>query len=150
MASALDLLRPDVRAGEKAAMDLDPTHDYTTDPGCLPCHSTGYNHAGGYSVPTAGDPAAERAAKELAGAGCEACHGPGDRYVTAHADVQSNERRYAQAEFFDAGQYNVDAAVCAACHRREAPCIPPDRTFDFASRKDEGTHKHYDLKFRKQ
>jgi tetratricopeptide (TPR) repeat protein len=150
MASALDILRPTVRAEVKASRNLDPQTDYTADTLCLSCHTTGFGHPGGYQIPPPGDAAGARAAKEFAGVGCEGCHGPGSKFATIHEDIQANQRQYLQSELYEAGQYRVDVRVCVACHTVEAPCIDSGYSFDFAERKEEGTHRHYDLKFRTQ
>ena len=148
MADALELLKPGVRGDEKAARNLNPQKDYSAETQCLACHATGFGHAGGYQTPASGDAAAARTAKEVAGVGCEACHGPGSMYLPVHQDVQTKRRQYAQSEFYKAGQYNVELRVCAGCHQEQAPCVGSGYVFDFEARKEQGTHRHFDLKLR--
>jgi tetratricopeptide (TPR) repeat protein len=148
MARSLELLEPGIRGEAKTLRGLEPQRDYTAEPACLRCHTTGYGHPGGYPTTPPGDPAGVRLAGELAGVGCESCHGPGSRFVDVHKDIQDNKRQYGQSELYAAGQYQIDIRVCVGCHLQDAPCIGPEISFDFETRKDEGTHTHYDLKFR--
>ena len=67
-AKAFDLLKPGVRAEAKTKAKIDPNKDYSADPGCLECHTTGFGEAGGYDIAM---PPAQ--AKGLAGVGCESC-----------------------------------------------------------------------------
>ena len=147
MANTFEALEAGKRTDVKASRNLDPQKDYTKDTQCLGCHSTGFGHAGGYRTPAPNDARAARAAEQHRGVACESCHGPGNKYSVIHKDVQDKKRQYAQAEFFDSGQYPVDARVCAACHQDKAPCIESGYVFEFEKRKEEGTHKHYDLQF---
>ncbi|MHC4305371.1 MAG: multiheme c-type cytochrome [Planctomycetota bacterium] len=148
MAKTFDVLLPGAAADAKAERGLDPQEDYTGETRCLSCHTTGYGHRGGYRVPPPGDAAAARTAGELAGVGCEACHGPGSIFVSIHEEIQDSQRKYEPSELYDAGQYEVGTRVCAGCHTESAPCIDPGYTFDFEQRKEQGTHRHYDLKLR--
>ncbi|MHC4767020.1 MAG: multiheme c-type cytochrome [Planctomycetota bacterium] len=148
MAKTFEVLRPGAAADAKADRGLDPQEDYTGDTQCLSCHTTGYGHRGGYRTPPPGDAAAARTAGELAGVGCEACHGPGSVFVSIHEEIQDSQRTYEASELHDAGQYRIATPVCAGCHRESAPCISPGYTFDFEQRKEQGTHRHYDLKYR--
>lgn len=148
MAKALEVLKPGQATDVKARSNLDPRTDFSTDAACLACHTNGFGLPGGYRIPPPGDARATRAASANAGIGCESCHGPGGKYEAIHKDIQDNQRKYTSAELHEAGQYQVDARVCAACHDEKAPCIAPGYVFDFEQRKDEGTHKHHDLRFR--
>ncbi|MBI4605242.1 MAG: tetratricopeptide repeat protein [Planctomycetes bacterium] len=148
MSHAVDLLKPGARSEVKAARKLDPQKDYTADSRCLACHSTGFGYAGGYEVPPAGDAARARAVEETACVSCESCHGPGGKYVAVHKHIQDNRRRYTQDELYAAGQSKIEPGVCAACHNQSAPCIPQGYAFDFEKRKEQGTHKHYELNYR--
>ncbi len=150
MAKAFDLLKPGTRADKKQSRGLDAQKDYRTDPQCLACHTTGFGISGGYEVPPPGDARAARTAAKFAGVGCECCHGPGKKFAEVHKDIQENQRQFAQAELYAAGQFEVVARVCARCHDERAACIGPGYDFDYAERKEQGTHKHYDLKFRKK
>jgi len=148
MAGAFNALKPGETSDVKIARGLDPARDYTTDPACLKCHTSGYGYPGGYPAPGAGDPAASREAAEHAGVGCESCHGPGSKFTLIHQEILDTQRTYTQRELYQAGQYEVGPGVCAACHVTGAPCIPPDYVFDYQTRKEQGTHRHYDLRFR--
>jgi tetratricopeptide (TPR) repeat protein len=148
MAKTFEVLLPGAAAEAKANHGLDPQEDYTGDTRCLSCHTTGYGHRGGYRIPPPGDDAAGRLAGDLAGVGCEGCHGPGSVFVSTHEDIQDSQRQYRQTELYEAGQYEIDIRVCAGCHVESAPCIDAGYTFDFEQRKEEGTHRHHDLKFR--
>jgi hypothetical protein len=75
------LLKPGERADAKKKAKLDPEKDYTADPQCLRCHTTGYRQRGGFKptgsknkkgkdVSTKIDP--EEPNKEQVG--CEMCH----------------------------------------------------------------------------
>jgi tetratricopeptide (TPR) repeat protein len=143
MAQALDLLKPGERAEAKAARGLDPQTDYGSETRCLPCHTTGFGHAGGYQPS-----ATQGFSRPAEGVSCESCHGPGSAYVAIHKDIQDNRRTYTQQELYESGQYPVDARVCVSCHTQSAPCIAPGYVFDFEQRKQDGTHRHYDLQFR--
>ncbi len=145
MAKAIELLEPGVRATEKLSRGLDAQKDYRTDAQCLKCHTTGFGAPGGYGVPPVGD---DRAVAQLAGVGCESCHGPGSEFTKIHKDIQGSRRPYTRAELYEAGQFEVTARVCAGCHDGQAACIAPGYEFDFEDRKEQGTHKHYDLKLR--
>jgi tetratricopeptide (TPR) repeat protein len=148
MAKTFEVLQPGAAADVKANRGLDLQQDYTADTRCLSCHATGFGHQGGYRIPPPGDDAAARSARELAGVGCEGCHGPGSSFVSTHEDIQDNQRQYRQSELHEAGQYEITLRVCAGCHTESAPCIDPGYTFDFEQRREEGTHRHYDLKLR--
>jgi hypothetical protein len=65
------------------------------NPKCLPCHTIGYNRAGGYTNP--------QATPQLENVGCEACHGPSSR----HPDP-------AQSGY---GRLALD--FCVTCHTHE-------------------------------
>lgn len=149
MAKTFDVLKADAASEEKQNRGLDSQKDYTTEPLCLSCHTTGFDQEDGYQVLTVGDNKAAKAAQSYAGVGCESCHGPGSKYSKIHKDIQDKERQYSLNELYDAGQYKVEEIVCVVCHNENAPCVEQEGyNFDYAERKDQGTHKHYDLKFR--
>ena len=115
MGRTFDVLKPGKAVEAKKKTNLDPKKDYTKEPACLPCHTTGYGLPGGYRVPSEGDAGAAKTAKANEGTTCEACHGPGSKYVALHADVADKKRKYSVKEFYDAGMIRIDASVCTTC-----------------------------------
>ncbi len=148
MAKTFEVLKPGVNAEAKTELKFDPNKDYTKDPECLSCHTTGYGMPGGYRIPSEKDTKAKKIAKENEGITCEACHGPGSLYVDGHKNVKDNKRKYTQEEFFKAGLYKIDAQVCIACHNQKNPTAGPDFKFDYKKHKTEDTHRNYPLKYR--
>jgi len=139
MAQSFDNLKPGERAEAKKAAGLDPDKDYTTDVTCLPCHTTGYGQPGGF-VDIATTP-------ELAGAGCETCHGAGGTYI-ADGYMTLKNKEYKKAELVAVGMVDtVEAAQCVGCHNADSPFVEVDFTFDFEANKDLGTHEKYPMKY---
>lgn len=66
------------------------------DPGCVVCHTTGFDRPGGVTT-------VATATERFAGVGCESCHGPGLAHVTATDKRGSISRR-------------VQPTVCLGCH----------------------------------
>jgi hypothetical protein len=85
---------------------------------CIVCHVTGLELQGGYPAPDSARTAA------LAVVGCESCHGPGSRHVSAPLADKKKTIHGAVSE-----------KTCVQCH---TPVITP--TFDFAEMKKTGTH----------
>ena len=139
MAKAFDILKPGERAEQKQAAGLDADTDYTKDATCVACHVTGHGKPGGFvdfeSTPN------------LAGVGCEVCHGPGGTYIKPeHMSLKNKE--YEKAAIVAVGLVEqVTEAQCKACHNTESPFVGDDYVFDFASTKTEGTHETYPLKY---
>jgi hypothetical protein len=139
MAKAFEVLKPGANADEKKAAGLDPNKDYTTDDTCLPCHVTGYGKEGGF-VDIEKTP-------ELAGVGCEMCHGAGGTYVQDQY-MSSKNKKYKKADIVAVGMVDtVSEEQCRGCHNTDSPFVGEDYVFDFAKRKDEGTHEHLPLKY---
>lgn len=139
MATTFETLRPGERAEAKQEAGLDPDKDYTTDPECLPCHTTGYGEAGGF-VDEASTP-------ELMNVGCEMCHGPGGTY-TQDEYMSLKNKEYKLDEVVAAGMVRtVTVAQCEGCHNAQSPFVGDDHVFDFEANKDKGTHEKYPLKY---
>jgi len=156
-AKAFDLLKPGVRAEAKVKAKVDPNKDYTAEPGCLGCHTTGYGEAGGY------DPAMPPAqAKALANVGCESCHGAGSLFKKEHGDAEGRFKKdgaTTERKLLVAAGQNFDyEKACNACHGVGAQkpgspfnaSVDPKYAFDFdkavrATGKGKGVHDHYKL-----
>jgi len=139
MATSFDNLKPGERAEAKKAAGLDPEKDYTQDAACVGCHTTGYGKPGGF-VDIASTP-------DLAGVGCETCHGPGGTYVKDPYMTLKN-KEYKKAEIVAVGMVDtVSEAQCTGCHNADSPFVGDDHVFDFAANKDKGTHEAYPLKY---
>ena len=139
MAKTFDTLRPGVRADAKKAAGLDPDKDYTADPACLPCHTTGYGMDSGFID--------EASSPELLGVGCEMCHGAGGTY-TQDALMSLKNKEYKLDEVVAAGMVReVSADQCTVCHNSDSPFVDDDFVFDFEAAQATGTHEHYPLKY---
>lgn len=136
MAKAFELLKPGVAVEAKKAAKLDPNKDYTADANCVGCHVTGYGQNGGF-VNVASTP-------DLAGVGCEACHGPGGTYIKKeHMSLQNKE--YKKADIVAVGLVGeIKKEQCTLCHNEKSPFF---KAFDFEARKKEGTHEKVPLKY---
>ena len=129
---------------------IDSAKDYTTDADCLKCHTTGYGEEGGYAIPDAKNKRAQRKAAQLEGVGCESCHGPGSEYVKIFEEIQDKERQYSLDELYAVGLTKISKETCDTCHNTDSPLVGDDYVFDYEKRKDEGSHKHVELKLRKK
>jgi hypothetical protein len=146
-ANAMDILKPGERADVKTEHGLDPQKDYTKDPVCLGCHTTGYGKPGGYpEVSDSWTDDQAKAAKNNAGVGCEACHGPGEKYSEFKADHED----YKREDIAKMGMIvPVTADTCTKCHQAEGnPTVGDSYTFNFeeAKAKTEAIHEHVELK----
>lgn len=148
MAKAFETLKPGVSAEAKKELNLDPGKDYTEDPNCLICHTTGFGLPGGYVIPRGAKYKVREASKQTEGGTCEVCHGPGSKYGPIHKDVDDKARKYKPEEFYAAGEYRVDERVCRRCHNRRNPGAPADFKFDFEEQKDKDTHENFSLMYR--
>jgi len=138
MSKAFDLLKPGVRKDAKTAASLDPARDYSKEPRCLGCHTTGYGEPGGF-VSMSSTP-------EMIGVQCEMCHGPGGRYSKM---MYKKKGTYKREDFINAGLTlpSEQNNVCTRkCHNTNSPFIKSGYKFDFTSRKAIGTHRH-DLQY---
>lgn len=141
MAQSFENLRPGINAEVKVAAGLDADADYTHDADCLACHTTGYGEPGGF--------VSIEETPELAGIGCDSCHGPSSAYL----EIMTTEyKAHPIKEMTDRGLiYPPTAVQCATCHNDQSPfkaSVDPQYAFDFEERmRDEtGTHGHKPLK----
>ena len=147
-AKSFEILKPGVAAEVKTKLKFDPQKDYTRDPKCLECHTTGFGLPGGYKIPEPGDTKAAKRAKENAGITCEGCHGPGSNYTPVLKDVMFKKQKYTQKQLCDLGMFKVGARVCSKCHNSRNPTAETDFHFDFDEYKNKDTHEHFPLKYR--
>ena len=150
MSKAFDILKPGNSADMKKKFKLDVDKDYTTDKQCLKCHTVGFGQAGGYATPDPSDKKSVRTAKKLEGIGCESCHGPGSEYVPIFEEIMKSKRKYKVDELYAAGLTKIGPEVCLTCHNEESPTVSAGDTFDYETRKEEGTHEHLPLKQREE
>ncbi len=150
MGKAFEILRPGNNKEAKEKFELEVDKDYTKDEKCLKCHTVGYGKEGGYAIPDPEDKKAVRKAKKLEGVGCECCHGPGSEYVKVFDEILKSKRNYTVEELYAVGLKKVDENICTTCHNEESPSVDPGEPFDYAKRKDEGTHEHEQLKQREE
>jgi len=140
----------EIKAAKEKAK-IDPNEDFTKDPKCLKCHTTGYGKPGGYAIPDPSDRRAKRKAQALEGIGCESGHGPGSEYTKIQKEIQDKQRQYTPEEFYAAGMHKISAESCTGCHTKEGnPTAGDDYKFEYEKKKDEGTHEHLELKLRKK
>lgn len=139
MANAFDLLKPGNAGEAKTKAKLDPAKDYTKDTACLPCHVTGWGKPGGFK--------SIEQTPELAGVGCESCHGPASAYL-AEDKMSNKNKEYKRADIESAGLVSKPTKeTCLQCHNEKSPFVGKNYTFDFQKRKDQGTHAHTPLKY---
>lgn len=139
MANAFDHLKPGDSADAKKAAGLDPQKDYTKDATCLACHTTGYGSTGGF--------VSMESTPDLAGVGCEMCHGPGGTY-TQNQYMSLKNKEYKKADVVAAGMTDqVTVKQCGHCHNPSSPFVGDDYVFDFDANKEKGTHEKFALKY---
>jgi len=139
MAQAYEVLKPGARAEEKKAAGLDPDTDYSSDPECLPCHTTGYGKPGGFE--------SLESTPSMVGIQCESCHGAGSDYL-AKDKMSLQNKEYKRADIVAAGLVIPGEETCTStCHNERSPFAGPGYTFDFEERKTQGTHEHLPLKY---
>ena len=137
MASAYESLKPGVDAEAKAEMGLSADEDYTQNAECVACHVTGHGKEGGFT--------SEADTPELAGVGCEMCHGAGGTY-TQDGYMTLKNKEYKLSELVAVGLVEkVSEAQCIQCHNENVPI--EGYTFDFETKKEEGTHENFPLKY---
>lgn len=148
LAKAFDRLKPGQCEEAKKAAGLDPAKDYTKDPKCLKCHTTGYGTATGYPAVVEGKAWTEEEtarAETFAGVTCEACHGPGSKYSV----FKKENKEFKRAQIAELGAYSpVTAENCTPCHNEENPTAKKGEVWDFEKHKaSDAMHKHQELKY---
>ncbi len=140
MGKAYEALKPGADKEAKKKAGLDPSKDYTRDPTCLPCHTTGYGKPGGFvDIKTTPD---------FAGVGCEMCHGPGGTY-TQPQFMSLKNAEYKKSDVVQAGLIgSITKAQCTVCHNSKSPFVGKDYVFDFEAKKTKGTHEKFSLKYK--
>ncbi|RJR21830.1 MAG: hypothetical protein C4581_01580 [Nitrospiraceae bacterium] len=136
MAHSFDVLKAGEKVAEKKKAGLEDK-DYTTDPKCLKCHTTGYGKGGFVSMEKTPD---------LAGVQCESCHGAGSEYSA----LMKKNKEFPLAEAKAAGLVipSEDEKGCMSCHGGESPFVEKvdaKYKFDFKERLKK-THEHFPLK----
>lgn len=151
-----ELLKPGVRADAKKRAKLDPDKDYTADPHCLRCHTTGYKQRGGFKpagtkkkikikkgknkgkvkvkdVSTKIDPEEP----SLEQVGCEMCHsaaGGSEMRIM----MKNTKGKFKKSDNEKFGQRWDYTNVCTRCHSHEKnpfqPSLDAKYKFDFAAK----------------
>lgn len=148
MATTFEVLKPGVRSEEKTRLKFDPNKDYTRDPTCLDCHTSGFGIPGGYFVPAEGDTEAQEQAQDNAGVTCEGCHGPGSKSVAIQEDIKENKRPYKFAELRAVGFHKAGVRSCTSCHNAGGPGKEPGYHFPYEEKRKEDQHENTELKYR--
>jgi hypothetical protein len=135
-----DILKPGERADAKKKAKLDPEKDYTTDPQCLRCHTTGYRQKGGFKpagskskkgkdTSTKIDP--EEPSKEQVG--CEMCHSAagGGQFRVVMKNTKGDFKKEETEKYGQRWDYEN---TCTRCHNH--PKSPHgDAKLDYAKAK---------------
>ena len=148
MAKSFEALKPKAAPEKKKAGGIDLDTDFTTDPKCLKCHTTGYGTESGYPAVVkdkAWTPEEQARAAMLTGTTCEACHGPGSLY----APYKKDHEQFKLEEIQKLGATSPPKPEqCAVCHVKECPAMPADYVFDFEKgKKSQNVHEHIPLRF---
>jgi mono/diheme cytochrome c family protein len=139
MAQTFEVLKPGANVEAKKKAGLDPEKDYTTDETCLACHTTGYGKEGGF--------VSMEKTPDLAGVGCEMCHGPGGTY-TLDQYMSLKNKEYKRAEVVAVGMVEtVGKDQCVVCHNSDSPFVAEDYEFDFEANKGKDLHEQFPLKY---
>ncbi len=143
MGNTFDVLRPGERVDAKLDAGLDPDEDYTADPACLECHSVGYGESSGFK--------SLEATPDLAGTGCESCHGPGSAYIADNVMGNKNKNHSFDEVFAKGVLFPVPEETCLKCHNERSPFTADlDPKYEWVySREtlDEQTHRHLQMKY---
>ena len=139
-ALAYTLLKPGIKADEKKKAGLEPDKDYTADPQCLRCHTTGYKQKGGFEGPDSKEPTPTEPPDKpnLASVGCEMCHSVmgGNMFRMVMKDKKEKFKRL-EIEPYGA-RYDYEN-VCKRCHGHVnspfLPSVDPKYEFKYEERK---------------
>lgn len=148
MGKAFETLKPGQAKETKEKFKLDVNKNYSQDPTCIKCHTTGHGKPGGYAIPKADDAKAVKEAAKLEGVGCESCHGPGSEYVRVFEEITKSNRKYKVEELYKVGLTKIEESTCTACHNPEGPTVDLNKPFDFAKMKEEDRHERVPMKQR--
>jgi hypothetical protein len=111
-ARTYELLKPGVRAAAKRKAGLRVKTDYTSNPKCLRCHTTGYGQKGGF-VP--GETPVIPSMPNMEQVGCEMCHTVrGGNQARAFMKKTNGKFRRSKIEAWGA-RYDYEN-VCKRCH----------------------------------
>jgi nitrate/TMAO reductase-like tetraheme cytochrome c subunit len=128
MAATFSSLYPGAdREPKVRSLGIDPDADFTHDPSCFPCHTTGYGQPGGFV-------SLETTPNRL-GVQCESCHGPASEYM------DHMKARKAGLKTPSPGLVLADERTCVQCHHPSDPCPDPKYVFNYAAMKARGLHE---------
>jgi hypothetical protein len=138
MATSFENLKAGVKVEEKKKAGIEDK-DYTKDPDCLRCHTTGYGKPGGFK--------SIEETPELANVQCESCHGPGADFRA----IMKKNKKFKLEEVKAAGLMvpNETENNCMECHGGDSPFtekVDPKYKFDIKERLEK-THTHFPLKY---
>jgi cytochrome c peroxidase len=103
------------------------------------CHVTGWGKPGGFT--------SLEETPDLAGVGCETCHGPGGTYLEPEYMSLKN-KEYTKSDLVAVGLVGeITDAQCTSCHNADSPFVGEDFVFDFERSKNDGTHDRIPLKY---
>ena len=139
MATSFENLKAGVKAEAKTKAGIDPQKDYTTDPECLKCHTTGYGKPSGF--------VSLEKTPDLINVQCESCHGPGGDF----REIMKKDKQFKLADAKAAGLLipTEEANNCMECHGGDSPFnekVDPKYKFEIKERL-KNTHEHFPLKY---
>lgn len=139
MAESFKNLEKGVMVEEKKKAGLEDK-DYTHDPECLKCHTTGYGKGGFVSL---------EETQHLKNVQCESCHGPGSEFMKI---MKKKKKTFTLEEVKAAGLIipSESEKGCLECHGGDSPFnekVDPKYKFVFKERLEK-THKHFPLKYK--
>ncbi len=116
----LNLKNADAKAAADmaAALKVELKGNPAGNEGCVSCHVTGYQLAGGYPAADSTKTAA------VMNVTCEACHGPGGKHIAA---ALAEKKKFINR--------NVSAKLCTQCHTAQT-----SPKFDFEAYRKLGVH----------